>query len=385
MNRYKSNANLLMAIVFFVCFFILWNVTDLILRLEYQREGDETYPYTLSMNVQFEKFVSILEQGHEEEAQKYLRKQMKDMYDKIQEIKTCDIIYSDMAIFLKNQSDITPFEIILQDNDQSAYEKQKNINKNGILVIGESLEKSMEKKKAGQVVQIGENNYAVKAVLKNHGINKQDERAFFHFQKLEDKSEKKFWQLIENDCMERCNANGIIISFGGKEHSEVLQCYERFEKYFETMGDVNVEKVFLRKNSGRKGYLNHWYELYHKIFGISSLLFAVLSCIVVSNLWFQEYRKEYVVRLAFGYSAKQIFVTIWKNYLYIAGTVLVGSTLFWCLFLGFRGKKVLWQFLLPGMGFLFLGIILIILVTMYLPYRKIISIDPAEMLNKYRR
>lgn len=106
--------------------------------------------------------------------------------------------------------------------------------------------------------------------------------------------------------------------------------------------------------------------------------FSILNCMVVTDLWVKRRKREFIIRKAFGENNLQIMKHLFKDLGVFAGTSCVLVLILEMIFYQIRGEKFM-----DLNNFLFniisvFGIIcIIIVVTLILPMRKIMKIEPA--------
>lgn len=114
---------------------------------------------------------------------------------------------------------------------------------------------------------------------------------------------------------------------------------------------------------------------------LSVYLFSVINSFVVSNYWIITKQRDFAIRKAFGWTNKQLIGLICKEMASILMVSLFISGILLCL-VAQTGSKMLSVKLTP---FFILVTLLLLIITLALsvivPARKIIRIEPAEVIS----
>lgn len=375
------SSTILMFIVFFLSFTVLLNISDLVSRIENQEKGSHTYSDTLTFNMFSPKLEELREDGRQSEAEEYVNEQLKALFDMIEHMDKTNISLSNLFLPVELRHDYVLCEIILKENTALPYETQESFDETGTLLIGESLKKNAVWENNRLTLNLYNKKYSVNSVLKNYGINGQDERVVLLYKNL-DSNEKNFlFEQLSNIYFENYT-DGITISIAAENKSLISDAYAEFENYSNKSEDMEINVVPAREQAGE---LNYWYKLYHSIFEGISMVFALLSGIIVSDLWFEYHKREFLIRLTYGYTKRMIYAIIAGRLGMISVFSLLCSTLFWIVWLIIKGKTVLWNIIIPQSLLMLFGTTLVLFITTAYPLKKLISLDPSDGLRKCRR
>ena len=382
MKHRDKSSTILMFIVFFLTFFVLWNVADLVSRIENQKQGSMKYKNNITFKIEFNKLEELLGEGKQEEAKQYISMQLQDIYEVVEQIEGCNVSFTNLYFPVKSKRDNVFTEVIVKENIALPYKIDEEINSSGAVFIGETLKEYMFYQDKTQYICVNDENYPVSAMLENYGMSKQDERIILRFDKLSDSEKKAICDQIADYYFKYTVGVGAAISLGGDSEEAVNRAYAELEAYFHTLENVDVDFTTERIPVGE---LNYWYQLYHSLFGGVSILFAILNGIVVSTLWFGHRQKEYLIRLTFGYTKRRIWFLVWRELGKVSVLSLVCSTILWMMCQFIRGNEISWHMTLIQCIIMLLGTVIVLFITTVPPLTQIMALDPAEALSRNRR
>lgn len=380
MKHSDKSSTILMFIVFFLTFIVLWNIADVVSRIENQKQGNTPYEHTITFNILYEKPAELIENGYQEEAKQYIEECVKDLFAQIDHVSKCNISIANYFLPILSKQDSVLCEVVLKENIELPYEIQETINPSGSLLIGETLKQYILLQEGTEYLCLDKENYSVNAVLKNYGMNRQDERVVMLYQSFNESDKERFYERFV-DYNFNIYTIGITITIAGNREADVMGTYQEFEEYADTLEDASIRVVPARN---RVGELNYWYQYYRSIFVGISILFAVLNGVVVSNLWFHRRRREYIIRLTFGYTRKRICLLIWGELGKISILSLLCSTIFWIISLTIKRSVISWYMIMLQCAVMLVGAFLVLFITTIQPLREVMSLDPAAGLRKYR-
>lgn len=377
--RCKDNSTTIMVfIAFLLSFIVLWNASDLVIKVENQKQGLNAYKNVKNVNINFENASDMIENGEDEKAKKYSKNKIESILNYIIGLKECNISFTSMYFTIKHRESNINAEIILKKNEDLPYIIEKFYDEEGGVLVGESLAKYINVD--NESINLSNESYVVKGILKNYGMSKQDERVIILYDRLtkEQKNSLKS-QMIDEYCRYGYST-GITLRVESKRADSMEKMYISLSNYLNNVEDAEFRTIPTREQLGEQ---NYWYQLYHSIFGSVSILFAIINGIVVSNLWYQRRRREFLIRRIFGYNGIGIWFLIWKEMGKIAISSLVCSTLIWIIYAALKGNEVLWNLIGIQCLVMVFGIILVIFTTTIIPYKKTMSIEPVKGLCGY--
>lgn len=368
-----------MFIVFFLSFYVLLNIADLVSRVEHQKRGNATYEHILTVNLQFPELINLVEDGQKDEAKEFIQKKWASLERKIGNIHDCNVLISNLYFPIKLKRENVLCEVEFKKNQDFPYQIKEQVDSHGVILIGESLKQYLFRDNNQSCLCLNNVNYPVSAVLENFGINQQDERVIFLYDRLNRVQRNKLRDQLM-DYYVQGYTDGITLTFGSENEIAVKNAYTDFENNFAVAENADCHICHAREQAGE---LNYWYKLYHSIFSGISICFALLSGIVVSSLWFQKHKKEFIIRLSFGYSKGKIWYLMMIKLGRIAGNALLSSIVIWVLWQIIQKNSISWGMLLIQFGVLMTGAFLVLFITTLYPMKKVLDLDPAEALCRY--
>lgn len=389
MKHSDKNTAILMMTAFFLVFLVLWEAADLTARINYQKRGGEAYEFAQTVQLEFPEITELNKNGERKQMEKVVEEYLDRIYRAAKQENTCNVALTNLTMFVPDERDGFFAEIVVKENIPLPYNLQENGT--GPILVGESTafnhvsgEGEMRSLTVSFDGYSGE-DYSIGGVLENYGISGQDDRIIMLYDKMTDVQKKSLDKKLQKfylDFLVYCALDGIQISFGGESEAAVQMACDVF---WENLGAPEQVGMTIMPVKKPVFIMNFWYEEFHMIFGGISVFFALLNGIVVSGLWFRQHRKEYVIRLAFGYSG----MNIWKNLFMELGRLslypLLAGTVCHILFLLVKGRS-LPVFVIIGQGLAMLaGTLAVIFFSVLYQYRKITKLDPAESLGRYGR
>lgn len=216
MKHSEKSSTILMFVVFFLSFIVLWNVADLISKVDNQKQRSYTYEESKTVNIVFSELIELRENGKQSEAKEYISAQLKSIWNEIDKIEDCNISLSNIFFQVESQKDNVLCEIILNENIEQPYELQENMD-NSVqqLFIGESLIKNCFKENGNLKILLDDTEYSVTGILKNYGINGQDERVVILY---------NITMAIKNQCFFNSHILEYISTFYVERNKILFPC-----------------------------------------------------------------------------------------------------------------------------------------------------------------
>lgn len=376
-----KSTTILVFTAFLLSFIVLWNISDLVTKIENQKHGSGTYKNIRNINVDFEKvseMKEMIEDGNEEPARNYSRKMIEGLLEQMENLPECNISVTSMRALIGHSPLNPEVEIILKKNEELPYDVREIYDESGQIFIGESLEKYLTDDKS---ITLDDESYSVKGILKNYGMGGQDERVIMLYESLSPEQKSSLIKQIEEKYFGFYASIGITICLGSSNAGSVENSYTALSDYLDEIDDAAVMSVPISNFAGEQ---NAWYQLSHTVFETVSIVFAVINGIVVSNLWYQRRRREFLIRRIFGYGRGRIWLLIWKEMGKIALSSLACSAFIWILYMFAKGSKIQWNLIGLQCFIMACGTVLVIFVTTICPYKKTMAVEPAEGLGGYR-
>ena len=191
MKHSEKSSTILMFVVFFLTSIVLWNIADLISKVEYQKKRSESYANSLTFHLVFSEIEELRGEGNQEDANRYITEQLKRMLEEIESISDCNVSLSNVFLSVKSKQESVLCEVILKENTPLPYKIQEKMDDLNEILIGESLKKYSFQKNKRTFLGLADEDYSVNAVLKNYGINGQDDRVIILYHHLNEAQKKR--------------------------------------------------------------------------------------------------------------------------------------------------------------------------------------------------
>lgn len=334
--------------------FVLINTTDVLSRI--RKENKAISPY------KEEKSICIEYTGDEisdEECESIADKVIESA-----EKSKCGVSVDSLNIVVNRQIDDMFAELVLKNISQ----------KNEIISIGESV-RSLTKNQEGAILNIGGHDVPVSNIRRNDNPTNID-YSIKIFLKNCDESFREY--LKECICREILT-NTLLIKF--YDDSPIENSISEFVENIESYGDIQCSEY--SKTYSGNDYQNYWYRFYNNIFISVCIIFSVLTCFSLSELWLLDRKKEIAVRKAYGYSNLQVFSLLFLDSLKLgipAVAISLLIELFYCLIT--HDTAFFDIYFLLKMIAVFLGISVVVFACVLNLVRKISDITPVSVLRE---
>ena len=290
--------NVLMVLGFVLSFFLVINCIRLLGEMEMTSKGESAFPNEFTAKYTM----------NEEETQKVDIEKLILMLQEYQVnilLENCYVARGDLLEYMPVSVCIsTPLgmKFVLEKGVLNLKE-QGSID--GEILIGKSLKDYVWIKKNKEYITLGGQEFSVGGVLDYVGID--DESVYILWEQLNEEQKKDLITEIEKYCL---NFNNVNLQITMQSNTSLDTIYQELSEKISTdlygQIQVAVEKedrdVF---DSARKKI--------NVMLSVILLIFSVISCIVISDLWFSRRKKEFLIRKAFGYNMRQIAVVLIKE------------------------------------------------------------------------
>ena len=291
--------DLLMMLGFVLTFFLVINCIRLFGEMEMVSKGERSFSneyiaeYTMNeeeiQNIDIEKLISLL--------QKY---QVNVFLENCYVARGDLLEYMPVSVCISSSLGI---EFSLEKGKVLKLMGEDNID--GEILIGKSLEEYVQIKENKEYITLGGQEFLVGGVLNYVGID--DESVYILWEQLNENQKKNLITEIESYCL---NYNNVNLQIAMQSDTSLDAIYQELSEKISAnlYGQIQVadEKedrdVF---DSARKKI--------NVMLSVILLVFSLISCIVISDLWFSRRKKEFLIRKAFGYNMRQIAVLLIKE------------------------------------------------------------------------
>lgn len=114
MKLRDKSTTILVFLAFTLSFIALWNVSDLVTKIENQKKGMSTYRNIKTINICFGKTSELVENGKEEAAKEYSQTMIKHLSDCINKFSACNISLASTYVTIKHKQSNTKTEVIFK-------------------------------------------------------------------------------------------------------------------------------------------------------------------------------------------------------------------------------------------------------------------------------
>ena len=291
--------NLLMIVGFVLSFFLVINCIRLLGEMEMTSKGESAFPNEFTAKYTM----------NEEETQKVDIEKLILMLQEYQVnilLENCYVARGDLLEYMPVSVCISSslgIEFSLEKGKVLKLMGEDNID--GEILIGKSLEEYVQIKENKEYITLGGQEFLVGGVLNYVGID--DESVYILWEQLNENQKKNLITEIESYCS---NYNNVNLQIAMQSDTSLDAIYQELSEKISAnlYGQIQVadEKedrdVF---DSARKKI--------NVMLSVILLVFSLISCIVISDLWFSRRKKEFLIRKAFGYNMRQIAVLLIKE------------------------------------------------------------------------
>ena len=358
--------NVLMVLGFVLSFFLVINCIRLLGEMEMTSKGESAFPNEFTAKYTM----------NEEETQKVDIEKLILMLQEYQVnilLENCYVARGDLLEYIPVSVCIsTPLgmKFVLEKGVLNLKE-QGSID--GEILIGKSLKDYVWIKKNKEYITLGGQEFSVGGVLDYVGID--DESVYILWEQLNEEQKKDLITEIEKYCL---NFNNVNLQITMQSNTSLDTIYQELSEKISTdlygQIQVAVEKedrdVF---DSARKKI--------NVMLSVILLIFSVISCIVISDLWFSRRKKEFLIRKAFGYNMRQIAVVLIKEISRMSLVSLLISVPLqmiysYCKHYGTADMRTSIILILD----LLIGVLAVDGIVMIRPYLKISKLNPSQSI-----
>lgn len=281
--------------------------------------------------------------------------------------------YKNTTIFLKWTEKISA----ILETGRYPTEEDRRQAKN-MVVIGNAMCPYVEEIKGEKYLKLEGEWYQVVGVLADNTASNTDERIFLFEDCVSDKIKRKAMQEITNSLRQ------TVLQYQSNQKEGVQEAVSALFEWLETHFEGGFELLeSAEEEIEEKNQIGNFIVRFNQIMVVILLLFSISNCIVISNIWIQRRRKEFVIRKAFGASLVYIGKLILKELFQIAlGALLVSFIIQEVYYKILDNRGLYSNYRIQELGYIFLGMISCVVLTLFIPMLQIAKIKPAEELRK---
>ena len=243
----------------------------------------------------------------------------------------------------------------------------------GEILIGKSLKEYVRTKNSKEYITLGGQEFLVGGVLDYVGID--DESVYILWEQLNENQKKDFIIEIENYCL---NFNNVNLQITMQSNTSLDTIYQELSEKIST--DLYA-KIQVADEKEDRDVFDSARKKINVMLSVILLIFSVISCIVISDLWFSRRKKEFLIRKAFGYNMRQIAVVLIKEISKMSLVSLFISILLqmiysYCKHYGTADMRTS----IIQIFSLLLGVLAVDGIVMIRPYLKISQLNPSQSI-----
>lgn len=329
--------------------FILINVSVLVSKINIHNKVYNNYENIIGFDIWYSEF--IYAEPQEDASELSLSNYLEKIICKMSET-TIGNAFLDTRINVNNRSEQFTATIVVKTNEELNIKCINEYNAdiiNGI-IVGESMLDYAQNNGNNMTLNIGGNVMPIVGVQENNMSGGVDTSIYIFWENC-DEAVKKYLSYISAN--ERLHG-------AYKSMSDISIEYNNFKTYAENLGfNVKAEDAEYYGD-----YNNYLYVSYNVIFMAGSLIFSILNCFVVSNLWLTGRRTELAIRKAYGYSMGQIAGLIFVDIAKLCIPAFVTAVVLQIIYNYFCGESLLNGEVMLKMLIVMLGMLLITLITL---------------------
>ena len=358
--------NVLMVLGFVLSFFLVINCIRLLGEMEMTSKGESAFPNEFTAKYTM----------NEEETQKV---DIEKLILMLQEYQV-NILLENCYVARGGLLEYMPVSVCISTPLGMKFVLEKGVlnlkeqgSIDGEILIGKSLKDYVWIKKNKEYITLGGQEFSVGGVLDYVGID--DESVYILWEQLNEEQKKDLITEIEKYCL---NFNNVNLQITMQSNTSLDTIYQELSEKISTdlygQIQVAVEKedrdVF---DSARKKI--------NVMLSVILLIFSVISCIVISDLWFSRRKKEFLIRKAFGYNMRQIAVVLIKEISRMSLVSLLISVPLqmiysYCKHYGTADMRTSIILILD----LLIGVLAVDGIVMIRPYLKISKLNPSQSI-----
>lgn len=276
-----TQTSLLMIIVTALLLFQSFNMSDFIQKMHIENESINSNEYSYELTCFFS----------DEYTSDDWNIVCDNIVDYVQNINDANVVMENLHIFFKNN--VIPVECRVLINNYF------NDTKRSSVILGETIYK--EVCDDGKIYANGVLFSDVKTVQNNSATGIDDSITFF-YTNCNDEQRVLITNLLKDSSM-------LFINISSSK--ECIYVVDELANYIENCG----LQTDVSNSSFHNPEQTIWYKIYTEIFLIVSIIFSLVALFLVTDLWLSNRKSEIVIRKAFGYNFKKLFIYFFSEYL----------------------------------------------------------------------
>lgn len=368
--------SVLLVISLGLTFLLIFNGIEMSNQFASAQEQKEQEHYKTEVRLRYEGLEEY-EEGDESKTEKEKQKNFLSTLD----ITTGNVILFGGRVGIGNAFGESEIYVMLAANEENRYQldwgrfptKEELAEQEKVVVIGKGMEKYTEKIEGKIMLPIENDYYEVIGEFSDYTGRNADGRILLYYNSLTEKINKRLYDYLEDP------TNSYTLLYGTNQ-IEFTDSWESFYQWAVTNLDENleVETENMEEEEKEENSMATLMVQFNPYIIAILVCFSVINCIVISNLWIQRRKKEFVIRKAYGQSlfriGLQLLGEIIKFSVMATGLMMILQLCYNAII----GQKMYWyQHIVSNLSYFLLLMGVVIVVVLILPMRKIAKINPA--------
>lgn len=290
-------------------------------------------------------------------------------------IETGNLMFINYTVFMGDSMAGVYAEVICSQNEDLRERlvsgrlptEEEFASKENVVLLSRESEKHTIQKDGVTQVRLGDTYYKVTGFFETNDITSERADVIFFKNAF---SEEKMKEFV-NDVLEW---GYIGVCYGGENIENSQKLIESKIREYGYGIDEDAMKNG-NKEYNKKAKLN-------QIFLAVLLVFCLINCMVISNVWIQRRFRELLIRHTMGYSMTQIAgMLMFDLGKYCALSCIFAVILQSMFSMMFSGNMILREYLLKNTVFILISMAFVVMVTLAIPLVRIKKTVPSRKIN----
>lgn len=210
----------------------------------------------------------------------------------------------------------------------------------------------------------------VKGVKKDYSLDYSDTKMYVFANGLDDNQKKNL--LYDYDNIDVCEEMNFQLNSN-------YECSDSVEKIQKELSDIGYVVSVVNSNSYKVDKSFNLSNDLSKIIYIVLIVFSLINCIYISNVWILRQQREIVIRKTFGQLMRVISFNIFSEIFLKLLLAIIGAIIIQMIALGGIDKEII---SLRTCGLFLVAIVLVLLINVISPIIKINKLQPVVGLKE---
>ena len=368
--------SVLLVISLGLTFLLIFNGIEMGNQFVSAQEQKEQEHYKTEVKLRYE----VLEDDEEDDEPKTEKERQKNFLSTL-DITTGNVILYERGVGIGNAFRQSEIYVMLASNEENTYQldwgrfptKEELAEQKKVVMIGKGMGKYTQQIEGKRMLLIEADYYEVIGEFADYTGRNADGRILLYYDSLTEIIKKRLYDQLEDPM------NSYTFLYGTNQ-TEFTDSWESFYQWAVTNLDENlvVETENMEEEEKEENSMATVMVQFNPYIIAILVCFSVINCIVISNLWIQRRKKEFVIRKAYGQSlfriGLQLLGEIIKFSVMATGLMLILQLCYNAII----GQKMYWyKHIVSNLSYFLLLMGVVIVVVLILPMRKIAKINPA--------